>query len=377
LILKVLHVNKFYSPEIGGVETVCKQYSDYIAKSNKITVLCVSKNFSLFTKKEYIDDILVYRCSSFGTFFSMPISISFIFYYLFLCMKNDVVLSHLPFPLFDLSNWIAKCLKIPYRLNTVWHSDIVKQKKLLKILSPILHYTLKSCDKVIVTSPNMIKYSSFLTKYSDKCEIIPLCLNSEEVNLHLSTIQASDEKEFDGFFFGRLTYYKGAAFLIDSLASAKKLGFEFKVLIAGVGDDEEYIKQVIKDNSLFNVTFINKFLSEQEKYYYLSKSKCFLFPSTTHSEAFGITQLEAMFSGVPVINTELRSGVPWVSQHMETGLTIRPEDQVELIDALKLIISDESLRMKLSVNCRQVALERFDEKIIKKRIVELVERLNC
>ena len=67
--------------------------------------------------------------------------------------------------------------------------------------------------------------------------------------------------------------------------------------------------------------------------YYLA-ADAFWFPSNARSEAFGLVQVEAMASGCPVINTAIpHSGVPWVSPHEETGLTVPVDDPVALADA--------------------------------------------
>ncbi|MEI8631912.1 hypothetical protein P4S72_07090 [Vibrio sp. PP-XX7] len=83
----ILQVNKMYSPDIGGVETVVKDISEYLKEYDDITVLCCHKKFSLRTTKELINGVRVYRCASFGTFMSMPVSIVF-FLYLFFKQKS-------------------------------------------------------------------------------------------------------------------------------------------------------------------------------------------------------------------------------------------------------------------------------------------------
>ena len=371
--MKILQVNKYYYPDIGGVETVCKQYSEQLSEHHNIVVICVNKNFSLFTSKEIHDDVTVYRCSSFGSFFSMPISISFFFYYIYLLLKSDLVISHLPFPLFDVARFLTRLLMIKRPLYLVWHSDIIKQIKLRHLLSPLINYTLRVSRKIIVTSPNMVEYSYVLNKYKGKCHVIPLGINHAMFESFLKASLKSEGFIYDGIFFGRLTYYKGAPFLIDSLVEAKEQGVEFKILIAGEGEDEGYIESMIFQHGLDNVKFINRFLSEREKFQVLSSSKCFLFPSTTSSEAFGITQLEAMLCGTPVINTNLNSGVTWVSRHNETGITIELLDKQGLIDALLIMRDNEAFRQALSSRCRDSILERFDERVIKNELLSFIK----
>ncbi|WP_440144518.1 glycosyltransferase [Aeromonas veronii] len=371
--MNILQVNKYYDPDIGGVETVCKQYSEQLSEHHNVVVICVNKKFSLFTSKEVHNNVKVYRCSSFGTFFSMPISISFFFYYICLLLKNELVISHLPFPLFDVANIITRLFMIKRPIYLVWHSDIVKQIKLRHLLSPLINYTLRVSRKVIVTSPSMVEYSYVLNKYQDKCHVIPLGINHSMFESFAESSPKSDGFIYDGIFFGRLTYYKGASFLIDSLVEAKAQGVEFNVLIAGEGEDEGYIESMISLHELDNVTFLNRFLSEREKFQFLSSSRCFLFPSTTNSEAFGITQLEAMLCGTPVINTNLKSGVPWVSRHNETGITIEPLDKQGFIDALLVMRNNNELRQALSSRCRDSILERFDARVIKNELLRFIK----
>ena len=123
--MKILLVNKFYSPTIGGVESVVRQHAQFLGdEGHQITVLCCSDSRSMRTRLEERDGVKVVRCASFGTYFSMPISPVFIVWLWILSFKSKLVFFHLPFPIATLS-----ALAFPFRRPFIvfWHSDIVQQ----------------------------------------------------------------------------------------------------------------------------------------------------------------------------------------------------------------------------------------------------------
>ena len=80
------------------------------------------------------------------------------------------------------------------------------------------------------------------------------------------------------------------------------------------------------------------------------KSNLFVLPSINEAEAFGVVQLEAMANGLPVINTKLNSGVPYVSLNGYSGLTVNPSSVEELKKAIEEIINNKELYEKFSSN---------------------------
>jgi glycosyltransferase involved in cell wall biosynthesis len=85
----------------------------------------------------------------------------------------------------------------------------------------------------------------------------------------------------------------------------------------------------------------------------------FALPSVARSEAFCIVQIEAMEAGVPVVNTSLDSGVPYVSLHEQTGLTLPPGDSGALPTALNRLLDDSDMRRSFGSAARQRARQEF------------------
>ncbi len=351
--IKVLQINKLYAPWIGGIESVVKIIAEELKDSTDMQVLvCQPKGFGVIEK---VEGVKVIRAGSLGMGFSMPISFSFPFLVRKHSVNTDVIILHEPFPLGDLAVLLSG---FKGKLIIFWHSDIVKQKKLLKLINPMIHRVLRRADAIFTTSEKYIDGSAYISKYREKCRIVPYGLNIKKY-LSVSpdqflTKQLNDSESIKVLFVGRLVYYKGVGVLMDAFGKVKNA----ELFIVGEGTDKEDLVKMTSDFS-DKVHFIGN-LSDEDLKRAFADCDIFVLPSIENSEAFGIVQLEAMVYGKPVINTNLKTSVPHVSLHNETGLTVTPGDSEELAEAISRLVNDRDLRHRLGENAQKRVFEHFD-----------------
>lgn len=351
--LRILEVNKFYPPHIGGIETLIRQraqvYSQYPDAQVKVLV-CQEKGRGC---TEMLDGTEIVRASSLGTYFSCPLSFDFIRKFRRMAKEADVVEIHTPFPLGDLA-----CLLSGYKGRVViaWHSDVIKQKRLLKFYQPLLRRFLKRADAIIAATPGHVESSAFLPEFREKCHIIPYALDAEKYDsakvFPILTERCGNPDSVKLLFTGRLVYYKG----VDVLLEAFRQVHGCELFLCGTGPLEDELK--VKAEGL-PVHFLGR-LPDAELKAAFADCDVFVFPSVENSEAFGIVQQEAMVYGKPVINTSLPTGVPYVSVHGETGLTVPPRDVNALAQAMQTLADDAELRRKFGENARKKVLEEYN-----------------
>ncbi len=369
--MKILQVNKLYYPHIGGIETVVQNIAEGLNDRTEMEVLvCQPKGKAM---SEVVNDVFVSRSGSMGTLFSMPISLSFISDFKQKAKNADVVHVHLPFPLADLA-----CIMSEYKGKVVisWHSDVVKQKKLMFFYKPILKRFLRRADKIIVATKGHIDGSKYLKPYRNKCEIIPYGLNIEDYEdiedfrPILSDLLVSKQNK-KVLFTGRLVYYKGVEVLIN--AFEKIIGCE--LFIVGKGNLESELKARVEELGLADKVHFMGNLSFEELKYAFADCDIFVLPSVANSEAFGIVQMEAMVYGKPVINTSLPTGVPHVSLDGQTGITVPPNDVLALAGAIQKLADDDDIREKFGQNAYKRTREKFGMQKMLDDIYGLYEEL--
>lgn len=369
--IRILEVNKAYHPHTGGIETLVKQYSEELGQYKNIEIhTLVCRDGRGKTCSENLNGVNLTRAGSFGTYFSCPLSLSFIRLFRKMSQNADIVHINVPFPLADLALLLSG-----YKGKVIvsWHSDVVKQKKLLMLYKPLMKYLLNRADCILVATEGHINGSEFLPEYRRKCRVLPYGITPENyINIQKIPFLAEKATNPDSvkiFFTGRLVYYKGVDILVDAFRKVKS---NCELFIAGTGILEDELKEKVQKYGLNDRVHFLGFLPEEQLKQAYADCDIFVLPSVERSEAFGIVQLEAMVYGKPVINTSLPSGVPYVSIHGKTGFTVQPKNSIQLAKAIDILAKNKSLRESLGENARQRILECFNEKNIIQDLYEII-----
>jgi len=81
-----------------------------------------------------------------------------------------------------------------------------------------------------------------------------------------------------------------------------------------------------------------------------------------------LAQVEAMASGCPAINTAIPgSGVPWVSLHGVSGLTVPMRAPLALAEAARRLSENATLRAGLAEGAKARAISEFDHHLMASR----------
>jgi glycosyltransferase involved in cell wall biosynthesis len=235
---------------------------------------------------------------------------------------------------------------------TFYHADIVPAKRFSWIYNKLITPRfLKLMDHIIVSSPNMPKYSPHLQSYKNKISVIPFGI---DVNYYVPLSDTEEKGKLNILFVGRISRYKG----IDYLIRAMK-GLNASLSIIGHGPLEESLKKLAQEQGLADQVEFCGHVSEQKLLDKYQQADVFVLPSTDAGEAFGYVLIEAMACRTALISTELKTGTSWVNAHDETGYVVPPKDVEALHNALKKLCENPDMLRQFKDNALSRAHTNF------------------
>ncbi|MBR0693267.1 glycosyltransferase family 4 protein [Bradyrhizobium lablabi] len=367
--MKVLHFYKTYHPDShGGVEQFIFQLA-HGSSQRGIAVEVLSLTTNADDETARFDNHITHRVRQTFEISSTGVSLRAFSKFSALAQRADIIHLHFPWPFADVVHFATKASR-PVVLT--YHSDIIRQRLLLKFYGPLMRRFLKSVDRIVATSPNYLRTSETLTGLRGKTEVIPIGLDRSTYPDHDAS-HCTKWPDLIGkrffLFVGVLRYYKGLHILLDALR-----GTDYSVVVAGAGPIEAELRQHAIDLKLTDIHFVGA-LTDGEKVALFNLCYAAVFPSHLRSEAFGITLLEAAMYGRPLISSEVGTGTSYVNIHGETGLIIPPSDPGALREAMRFLLENPELAAQMGDRAKQRYEKYFRASQMVDRYLELYDQL--
>jgi N-acetyl-alpha-D-glucosaminyl L-malate synthase BshA len=235
---------------------------------------------------------------------------------------------------------------------------------------PVINFSINKSNRVTAVSENLKKETFELFDIKNNIEVIPnfICLKEYKMDnndFYKKRFAPNNEK-----VICHVSNFRKVKRIEDVIIAFEGISKEMDVKLLLVGDGPERARlEQISRNSKFskNIFFLGSLKSTKEV---LNISDLFILPSS--KESFGLSALEAMACGVPVIASD-SGGIPEVISHGKSGLLNSVGDTYQMTkNALKLL-SNDSLLESFKTNAYQQAM-KFDIEVILPKYESLYEK---
>ncbi len=235
---------------------------------------------------------------------------------------------------------VAKLLNIPVLLS-VHASSFLTNK--LTWLDLFLHVRMmKHCCRVLPVSGVLKRQINLLGIPNEKLEIVPNIVTMEQLHASKSEMvnvsQTRRERSLGRVKIGVITNFyenKGMDYLLRALSKLVEEDVpDFELLIAGTGEHQEKFLELTRALKLSSRVHFLGFIPHEQISEFFSQCDFYVLPSVI--ETFGISLVEALVFGLPVVATKV--GIAPMVVTSRNGLLIPPANLSELVDALKLML---------------------------------------
>lgn len=166
---------------------------------------------------------------------------------------------------------------------------------------------------------------------------------------------------------GRLVPVKQYALLIDAFAEVAAARPDWQLRIYGAGPERARLRRLIEQRKLYNHVYLMGAHTPLDT----ELVKGSIAVSTSRLEAFGMSIVEAMRCGLPMVSTACPLGPLEIIRDGVDGRLVRPGDPQAVADALLQLIADDALRQRMG-HAATARAARYDPSAIAVRFEELL-----
>ncbi|MBK6505746.1 MAG: N-acetyl-alpha-D-glucosaminyl L-malate synthase BshA [Ignavibacteria bacterium] len=252
------------------------------------------------------------------------------------------------------------------RFVTTLHGTDITLTGLEPSFLPTMKFSIEKADGVTAVSKFLADKTNTQYKIEKHIEVIPNFVdidkfkreNDEKTQCFKKNIAPNDEKVF--IHISNFRALKRVQDVIKIFYEVRKK-LEAKLLLVGDGPDRSDCEQLVRE---LEISEHVRFMGKQDALVeLLSVSDIFMIPS--QSESFGLSALEAMSCGVPVISSSV-GGLPELNLHNETGYIAEIGDVDRMAKYAVDLLSDKKKYELFSKNARKRAEDFSEDKIVPK-----------
>lgn len=357
----VLHISNYYAPHRGGIETQLRELVCW--QSSRVPVEVVVANVVAkarpVTVTETLDGAQITRVACLGILASQAICPTLP--WKLKGRNHSIVHLHLPNPLAVKAYLMSGCSG---KLVISHHADTLGRRLLRRLVDPFVREAMRRAAAIIVPSKRYLDSSQELSDFRGKCRFVPYGINADAFGVESEAEVRAIQAKYGARLIlavGRMVPYKGFEYLLQAM---KNVNGNSKLLLIGNGPLRSQLESTIERLEIRNKVHLLEQVPDLVPYY--KAATILVLPSVSRAESFGLVQAEAMAAGIPVVNTDIESGVPEVSLDGVTGITVPPEDPAALAQAIETLLENPGIRAKYS----QAGLLRAREEFSARRMAE-------
>jgi len=313
---------------------------------------------------------------------------SFMFssFFISLSVKNvDLVWGTSP-PIFQgATAWAVALLKrVPllFEVRDLWPAfaiavGVLRNKILIRASQWLERYLYHHADLVVVNSPGFI--SHVLEHGAQKVELVP---NGSDTSMFDPQDDGQDFREkyrLEDKFVG---LYAGAHGMSNNLGvvlqAAKILQYDKDIVIVLLGDGKEKptLLRQAEDLGVRNVRFLAPVPKKEMPGALAAADACIaiLKPVELYKTVYPNKVFDYMAAGRPVV-LAMQGVIQEVVEEAGAGITIKPDDQVAMANAIRELAVDQELRLEMGMRGRQYVELFFDRVVLAGKMVVLMESL--
>ncbi len=365
--VRVALVTPRFPPDVGGMEQYVGWTARVLAREG-FDVTVVTTGRSRRTTREDFHGVPVIRLGTWATLSNTPVSPLWPAQLrrLLTALDVDVVNAHAPVPgIADVAAYVSPApVVLTYHSGSLVKGGHPVDPALRAYERRVLPRVFDRCAELVAVSPVA------MTHATGRAHLVPPGVDTDS----FSPPAPGSPRDRTVLYVGRVertSRWKGLQVLVDALPALRERVPDARLAVVGTGDDVPHLTARAERLGVADMVEWRGAVDHADLPEHYRSAGVTVLPSLTESESFGITLVEAMASGCPVVGSDV-GGIPHVVRDGVDGLLTPPGDHAALADALATVLLDREGAAAMGAAGREAAASRWDWARQEERLVQVI-----